>query len=251
MIRVVRSQIVKLARPGVLFGVVGLCLAFTTAVAVYLALKTSSSDNVIGKAGKVAGSSHDAIASLEETAIWMGVLMLALFGHSIAAEFSTGTIRNLLVREPRRGRILAGMVVTIVIFAVAIAAAATLLAVAATFAASSGDADLDLGAAVVAFANTTLVISSLGILGGSLGVILRSPSFAISLGIVYVLIGETVLKVVVPDAGQWGFATSLFAVMHGGSEIMTNAHGALVVLVYTALFVVAAGLLFRLRDINS
>jgi ABC-2 type transport system permease protein len=75
---------------------------------------------------------------LATAAAFIGVVALSVFAISIASEYSQGTLRNLLVRQPRRVRLLAGKLLalasftTIAVLIAGVAAVAVALLVAPT-----------------------------------------------------------------------------------------------------------------------
>jgi ABC-type Na+ efflux pump permease subunit len=126
--------------------------------------------------------------TVASAAQFIGVVGLAVFAISIAGEYSQGTLRNLLVRQPGRVRLLAGKLLALASFtAIAVvltevAAVLTALLVApgqdlatAVWFTSDGWAALGSG-----LGNLMLATLGWGLLGALLALLLRSPAAAVS-----------------------------------------------------------------------
>jgi ABC-2 family transporter protein len=143
MTRSFLSEWIKLRRPGMILGGAGTIVGFAI-LAVVLSLTTASSTptDQEGPGGGVTLAhlaTADGLASvLGGAATVIGVVALSVFAMSIASEYSQGTLRNLLVRQPRRVRLLAGKMValasftTLAVVVAGIAAVATALVIAPT-----------------------------------------------------------------------------------------------------------------------
>lgn len=187
----------------------------------------------------------------------IGVVALCLFAGSFATEYSQGTMRNLLVREPRRVRLLSGKFLALAVFiglavVVEILVSSVVAEVLApgrgigTAAWTSGAGLRDLGQATL---HVFLASVGYGVIGTALGVALRSPGVAIGLGVAYLLPVEAiVVGVIWSDGDRWLPGQLLFALAHGGSSDTSYGHALVTLAVYVVLIAVATLALFSRRD---
>jgi ABC-2 type transport system permease protein len=254
MIRSFRSEWLKLRRPGLLFGAVGGIVGFSV-LGIVLGMRRVGGEGTLSVRSL---SQHDGFMQLmSHTSEFLGILALGITAFAVASEYSTGAIRNLLVREPHRLRLLAGKslaLATLVAACVALAYAVAFpvaLAVApghgidtSSWTTASGIGSLVSGAG-------DMILTALGfaLIGGVLGLVFRSPAPAIVAGIAYILPVEALLV-----GAQGSMRNVLF-----GQQLDTIASGGTAQVGYLAALGVAAawavgtalvgGTLFRTRDV--
>jgi hypothetical protein len=200
MLRAFRSEWLKLRRPGMALaaGVVVVLGALSTAITI-----TAAQDTPGRRSGPGSGrptldelAAADGLArTLERAATLLGVVALVIFAVAVAAEYSQGTLRNLLVRQPRRLRLLTGKLLAIaglVTIAVAVsvgAAAGIAFPLAAGRGLDTGAWTTATGLQALASGAGDLVLATLGwgLLGAVLGIVLRSPALAVGVGVAYAL----------------------------------------------------------------
>lgn len=187
----------------------------------------------------------------------LGVVALAVFASAFASEFSQGTLRNLLVRQPRRLQLLAGKYAAMA----SAAAVAVLLAIAAgiplaLFAASGKGIPTSAwftatgGAALAHTAvNLYLAVLGWGTFGALLAVILRSPVSAIGVGVAYALPLEAILSATVHGLDRWLPGQLLDTLAVGGNATASYSTAALTLLAYGAVAATAVAVLFTRRDV--
>jgi ABC-2 type transport system permease protein len=264
MTNIVRSEWIKLRRPGILVG--GLSSMILVAVlGAVLGVATAGAQASNGpRAGDAISllelRSVDGLArALGQSTTLLGVVALCLGAATLAGEFSSGTIRNLLVREPRRLRLLGGMTIGVLSFVAVITVIA--LAVAALVAVLIGstkgvDTSVWFGSAGLSSLGRSagnLLLSTLGfaLIGAVLGVVLRSPVAAIGVGIAYALPVEAILSSTIGGIDRFLPGQLLQVVAAGGEHSLSYATAALSLVVYGALAVTVAGALFVRRDVAS
>jgi hypothetical protein len=97
-----------------------------------------------------------------------------------------------------------------------------------------------------------LVVASLvwGLIGLTLGILTRSGSLAVGIGIPFLGIGEHLLQMLWSDGARWfpGLAMAAFAA--GGTKDMGFGVSALVTAVYAVVFAVVAAVAFARRDVQ-
>lgn len=187
----------------------------------------------------------------------IGVVALCVFAGAFASEYSQGTMRNLLVREPRRVRLLSGKFLALATF---IGLAVVLEIVASTAVAfalapgrgittgawTSATGLNDLGQATL---HVFLASIGYGVVGAALGVLLRSPGVAIGLGLAYVLPVEAiVVGVIWSDGDRWLPGQLLSALAHGGTSDASYGHALVTLAVYVVAIAAATLVAFSRRD---
>src|SRR6266702_8352624 len=136
MVRAFRSELTKLSRWSVLAG--GAAMIAATAALSYFALnEVTSNASKSGALARALPTQQGLITLLSSHAqtILIAIAIIVVTAN-VAAEWSQGTLRNLLVREPGRLRLLAGKMLALVLFvvislALTLAISAALLLVAA------------------------------------------------------------------------------------------------------------------------
>ncbi len=152
-----------------------------------------------------------------------------MFAISIAGEYSQGTLRNLLVRQPRRVRLLAGKLLALAGFTTIAIVAAEVVAVATAFAlapsqdvattawfTSAGWAALGTG-----FANLLLATLGWGLLGALLALLLRSPAPAVGVGLAYAIPFEELVTAAWSSGERWLPGQLLGVLADGGTATVT------------------------------
>ena len=199
------------------------------------------------------------LQGLTSGATFVGVIALSVAAAAVAGQYTTGTLRNLLIRQPRRLRLLAGTwaaLATFVVGAVLLAAVvAALVAVAL-----AGPRDVDTSAWFTADAwgehlrsVGQVALSGLGFatLGAALGVLLRTSVLAVSLGLAWLLPVETILSGTIDDADRWLPGQLLAAVASGGTATVSLAAALTTVVAYVVVAAGAAGTSFVRRDVTA
>ncbi len=138
------------------------------------------------------------LGGFEAASNFLGIIALALFATNIAAEFSTGTIRSLLVTDSRRRTLLAGKTLGLAAFLIAAITAAAVVGsiVAYLLSGSQGIVTDDwagaegLRAGVATWANLAGSTIVWGLFGGLIAMSSRSAAISIAAGVGYFLIGE-------------------------------------------------------------
>jgi len=187
----------------------------------------------------------------------IGIVALCLFAGAFASEYSQGTMRNLLVREPRRAHLLCGKFLALAVFiglAVLleiIVSGAVAFALApgrgiTTSAWTSGTGLSDLAQATL---HVYLACIGYGVLGAAIGVALRSPGVAIGTAVAYILPAEAIIVGVIwSDGNHWLPGQLLNALAHGGNSDSSYHHALLMLAVYVVVIAGATLRLFAVRD---
>lgn len=190
---------------------------------------------------------------------FIGLLMFVVFLTSVTSEYGHGTLRVLLTRQPRRGRLLAGKLVALL----ACTAAALLVAEVVSAAVAVGMAgvrdvptsDWFTGNGLLQaggdYANAFLNATFFGLLGAGVGVILRSTVLALGVGLAWFMPIEHIIQNAWAGAGRW-FPGLLFeAVARGGTAVTSYQRSLLLAAIATTLVLVAGTATFLRRDVST
>jgi ABC-type transport system involved in multi-copper enzyme maturation permease subunit len=174
----------------------------------------------------------------------------------VATEYSQGTLRNLLVRQPRRGQLLSGKFLALALFigvavviAIAVAAAVALaLAPSKGIHTSAWTSSTGLGDLGQAILHVYLACIGYGVLGTALAIVLRSPTLAIAIGVAYALPGEAIINALWSNGDRWLPGQLLSALAHGGTSSASYGHALVTLVVYAAVVGAGTVMLFQRRD---
>jgi ABC-type transport system involved in multi-copper enzyme maturation permease subunit len=193
---------------------------------------------------------------MSRTGEMLGVIVLGTVAIAVAQEYTHGTLRSLLVREPRRIRLLAGKLAANLVFVAAgvTVAFAAALATALILGPSQGiDTSAWLGTGLGQTMSTggALVLGALGygVIGCMLGVLLRSPAPAVVVGLAWALPVEGLLSSAWSSLGDWLPFNQLDAIIRQGTSTISYGHALAMGTAYAAAACIAAALLFRRRDV--
>ncbi len=264
----------KLRRPALLWGTYGATAAVTALVTTLVVTFAEPAASVVadqgpgggppGPAGLATTTESLAAASgllegLSAAVGVFGIIALCVAAATFAGEFTTGTLRNLLVREPRRLRLLVGTWAAVATFTVgAVLVAAVVAAGLSSLLAGGQGIDTDLwytGHGLVGSLETVgqVALSAVGYatLGAALGVLLRTPIPAVAIGIGWLFLVETIVVGTVDGSNEWLPGQLLSAVASGGTETVTLVAALLTVGAYLVVSTGAAATSFVRRDVTA
>jgi ABC-type transport system involved in multi-copper enzyme maturation permease subunit len=194
------------------------------------------------------------------------VVALIIVTANLAAEWSQGTWRNLLVREARRLQLLAGKMLALLHFVLSsmtltlVASSVLILGLAhaqgvqtATWTSVSG-----LSAWLAFFGNEVLCLIGICLLGMLIAVLTRGTAIAVGVALAYVLVPEGILAMVWHSGSQWfpictfnSLPGSAFPTDVGPTPPQGYAAALLVALLWMTVFVVGSFEAFRRQDITA
>ncbi len=265
MTAVVRSELVRLRRRGIVLGWSGLTALFAVLVNVVVfqvvdpdaapaedgpGVSFPPAAELLGPEGIVSG--------LGAAASFLGVTALAFWALASASDHSSGLVRVLVAAEPRRWRLLLGKWTALAIAT----AGATLLAVlvnvlVAPLAASAGGWEPTAWGqdvvAVVLSAAVDLYLSLLvwGTIGLALATLTRSAGVAIGIGVGWVLLLEAVLAAAVSSLRDRLPGTTITALASGGTADLTYSGALVSGLAYVVVAALVSVIVFSRRDITD
>lgn len=206
-----------------------------------------------------------AVFAFQATGQLLGIIALVIAAANLATEYTSGTLKVLLVREPRRTVFLAGKILAVATF-VTLGIAITLAASMGTSVAFAAARGISMSAwwtadgaweVAKAFGNVTAAAWVWGLLGTMLAAIFRNGFPAIGIGIAYPLVVEQLLGLALPDVVKWmpGSVLGTFTAGHtakafGQSAGIDYVSAAILVLAYGVAFLLVPMVLLARRDVT-
>ena len=263
MIRVFKSEWRKLRRPTLFLGTMlasaGLTGLVTSLLFLLIDSPQGNSDrgNVISR--EILQLPSGLTIGFSNAAGLLGIVALCVFAAQTAQEYTYGTLRNLLVRQPRRLQLLIGKYVSMASFAIVMVILAAVISMSLAFG-LSGKAKVETDAWVTAdalqemaktFGNVLLSVIAFGTVGMILGLLLRSPISAISLGVIWLLIVENILIAVKGSLGKWMPGNLMSTIAVGGTDDVSYSHSITMIAIYLILGSAIVITLFKRRDVSN
>lgn len=266
MIHAFRAEWGKLLRRGAILGGTG-TLVLVSMLAMLLvfanAKAVAPADAVNGRPGGATIGQLEAedglVKALGFASLLMGAVSMVFFAVNATNEYSHGTLKVILTREPRRLVVLAGKFLAIALFIAlsVLIAFVGLTLVASTVAANRG-MDTSAWWTSAGIADTLgglgrLIVACIarGVIGFTLGILLRSAAPAVGIGLGYTLIAENLILVAWNDGKNWLPGQVLVAFTQGGTTTLSLGAASGLLALYTLVFLVAAGTVFARRDVGS
>ena len=218
MIRVIFAEWRKLRRPTLFLGTIGAALFFTGLTSTFLYLMIDSEQGNSDRGRQVsrevlelAGGSVYGFASVGGL---LGIIALCVFAAQTAQEYTYGTLRNLLVRQPGRIRILVGKLIAMKIFALVMIAISAVVSIGISY-----------------FLSDRAKVNTIGVL--------------------WILIIENLLGAVKPVFLEWMPGNQLSLIAQGGSSEISYMHALTLGSSYVFVGAIVATVLFTRRDVAN
>ena len=199
------------------------------------------------------------IIGVTRATMLLGIVAFGIAAAQTASEYSLGTLRQLLVRQPRRTALLAGKMLgvltflllaflfaAVVAFAVAVVAAHARHVSTSAWFSGTGLRDL-----FTALGDISLAVAGYSILGLAVGQFLRSAVFAVITGLAWMIAVENIIARIDPGTAKWLPGAALETVASGGTEGPSFSHGLLIGALYVVAALVAAGVTFARSDVTA
>ena len=265
MIGAIRSELTRLAQPRLLITWFGLMALFAAMVNTIMVTFVSGGGSLPPGAPGVAfptlaqmESPSGLMAGLAAASSMFGVITLSFWALATATDYSSGLIRLLVAAEPRRWRLLAAKVVALALVTAAattVAAVVNLLVVmpaAGTAGISTAAWGTDLINVVAsAWLHLYIAVCVWGVIGLVIATLARSAAVAISVGVGYLLVVESLVKMLKDVPSDWLLGTTLGAVASGGTSAVSFGAALTLALGYVTLGLVAAGVVYIRRDVTD
>lgn len=263
MIRVIRAEWRKLRRPTLFLGTIGAALFFTALFTSLLFLLIDSprgnSDPANPISREMLSSFAGSVIGFSNVGSLLGIIAYCVFAAQTAQEYTYGTLRNLLVRQPGRLRLLAGKLISMKLFALVMVLISGVVAIAiAYFLAPGADVVRDLwftsdgwSQIIHTFINVAISVVGFGMLGMIMGLLLRSPISSIAIGVLWILIIENLLGAVKSSTLDWLPGNQLQVIAMGGTMQVSYSHGVTLAAIYIGFGAIVASILFSRRDVAN
>jgi len=253
MFRAFRHELIKLRRPTMLLGSFGTmsALALLGVVITITRAGTGRADVTLASLSQPDGFA----VMMQRGTELLGIVALGVVAIAVAQDYSTGMLRSMLIREPRRLRLLAGKLAADLLYTTA--AAVVALAVAFVVALAIGPAKgvdtsqwLHAGLLTTAaqFGAEALVALGFGVFGAVLAIVLRNPATAVIVGVAWSLPVETLLGRVWSGLEQWLPVHQLGVIADRGQGA-TLSTALLLAAGFAGAAIIASGAIFRRADV--
>jgi ABC-2 type transport system permease protein len=265
MLAEIRSELVRLRRPRLLAGWFGLMALFAVLINTVMfgtvgngtGLPPGAPGVAFPTAAELAGP-DGLVAGLAAAASMFGVVTLSFWAIATATDYSSGLIRLLVSAQPHRWRLLVGKLVALAIItalATAVATAVNLLvampaASAAGISTETWTTDL-LATVAGGWANAYAAMVVWGVIGLVLAVLTRSSAVAISVGVGYVLVLESIVKMAMAGGADWLPGSTLSALASGGTASLAYGTALTLAVGYVIIGLGVAGVVVTRRDITD
>ncbi len=265
MLAAFRSELVRLRRPRVLVAWFGLMALFALMVNTVM-FGTASSGTALPPgapgvrfpdAATLAGP-DGLVAGLAAASSMFGVVTLSFWALATATDYSSGLIRLLVAAQPHRWRLLAGKVGALLVVTAAATVVATFVTVMAAMPAaqaagiSTSEWMSDpLSTVANAFLDAYLALMAWGVVGLVLAVLTRSAAVAISIGVGYVLVVESVIRLALGDASDWLPGSTLNALAAGGTPDLAYGAALTLGIGYVVIGLALATIVVVRRDVTD
>jgi len=196
-----------------------------------------------------------AMAALSTAINLIGIVSIALFALSVARDFEWGTIRNLLVGQPRRAILLSGKLLAVssyvIIGVVAAGVVAALLAVVLAPGQDISTESWTLAASLGTLGTTAMAALLFGLVGAVLAMLTRSAAISITAGVAYLLVIENLLGLAWDSAGEWLPAGVFSALAGGGTDLVSLEKATVLSAGYATLALIVMYVVFMRRDVTD
>ncbi len=226
MLRVLKSELIRLIRPSFIAGGIGGMAAFgaiSTVIGFAAAGKSGAGPGQYIPTEAALAAPDGYAAGLMLAANLIGIITLSFWAIATASDYSTGLIRLLAQAEPRRWRLIVGKVLALTLYTLVGTLAATLAAYATAQVCAlvfdvSTAAWTDVAPTLLeSFRNLALSASVWGVLGLVIALLTQSSGVAVAVGIGYLVVFENMIVAVVSDASDWLLGATLTALAAGGT----------------------------------
>jgi ABC-type transport system involved in multi-copper enzyme maturation permease subunit len=263
MTRVIRAEWRKLRRPTLFLGTIGAALFFASLFTSLLFLMIDSpngnSDPSNPISREMLSSFTGSVIGFSNVGGLLGIIAYCVFAAQTAQEYTYGTLRNLLVRQPGRLRLLAGKLIAMKLFALAMVLISGVVSIAISYFLAPGATVVrelwftsdGWSQIIETTVNVSISVIGFGILGMIMGLLLRSPISSISIGVLWILIIENLLGAVRSSTLDWLPGNQLQVISRGGTPEVSYSHGLTFAAIYIAVGAVIASVLFSRRDVAN
>lgn len=263
MIHVISAEMRKLRRPTLLLSTMAIVTALT-ALFTFLTFWRVGNPNGNGRRGEIVtaqflSTPHGLVYGFNIVAFLLGIVALCIFASQTAQEYTYGTLRNLLVRQPARMKILGGKYVSMILFAVLMVLLSLISSILMAYAlaghshvnTASWSTSAGLSAMATSVGNVLLSVSCFGTIGMILGLLFRSPISAIATGVIWFLILENILAGVVTSTAKWLPGQNITNLTTSENFTFSYQHSLILDGIYIFVSASIVAILFKRRDVAN
>jgi ABC-2 type transport system permease protein len=263
MWNVFKAELIKLKRPSILISIIA---EVTFVIGLVTSLLFLLVDSPEGNGERGVRIGRDVLAlptgvslSFSNAAGLLGIVALCFFAAQTAQEYTYGTLRNLLVRQPSRMKILIGKLGAMKLFAIVMVTFSAVVGIGLSYlfagvknistqAWSTTDAKM---AVFHGFINVLIATIGYGIFGMILGSLFRSPISAISIGVIWNLIFEGLLSAFVKNIDRYFPGQLLSTVAIGGTDRISYQYALFTSYAFLLVGLAIVAFLFKKRDVAN
>jgi ABC-2 type transport system permease protein len=263
LIRVVRAELGRLLRKrtvavtavaSVLFALVATLTIFASATSSIRPTGRSDGTTIADLTARGGGTESFAVG-----ASFVGFFVFVVFIALMATEFSGGTFRALLLRDPHRLRLMVGKLVAALLVAAGALALAELcsfglsvaLAPSKDIASSTWFSLGGLGQGLGDYGTALAGIAGWAVFGAALAIVFRSAPLALGVGFAWAGPIENIVSQSWEPGLRFFPGQVLGSLVRGGSADLTLGRAAATSVVYTAIAATVALVLLQRRDVTS
>lgn len=161
----------------------------------------------------------------------LGLVSLIIGTTFVGAEWVSGSMSNLLLFEPRRGRVWLAKVLTVAVVVTAFATLVLGIALAGSLAAAISWSETSWGStrswyAAYSILRAIIVVVAIAVVGVAVTLALRSTIATVGLAFGYALVGEAMLRAVNREAVEpWLLSSHMFAFLSGELKLYGDSFG--------------------------
>ena len=263
MLNVAKAELRKLRRPTLLISTI-LVVAALTALFTSIVFLRANSGQGNGVRGEIISpltlsQAAGLVYGFKIVSFFLGITALCVFASQTAQEYSLGTLRNLLVRQPSRMKILFGKYLSMIIFGIALVFLDAMVAIGTSYLLAS-HAKVSTTAWFTSsgfsllgrtFVNVLLTTIAFGTFGMILGLLFRSPISAIATGVIWSLILENILSAVVSSTQKWLPGQNFDNIAQGGAINVSYRWSLALSASYLVAGFTVVAILFKRRDVAN
>jgi hypothetical protein len=263
MFKVFFAEWRKLRRPTLFLGTFLAALFFNGLITSFIYLMIDSEQGNSDRGRKVGREilnlASGSVYGFSSIGGLLGIIILCVFAAQTSQEYTYGTLRNLLVRQPRRLTLLAGKYAAMKSFAIVLVLINAVVSVAiSVYLSDRAKVSTDLwftssGWSAIAHTLVNVYISVVlyAVIGIALGILLKSPISSISIALVWLLILENLIGAVKPATLKWVPGNQLSIIAQGGSESISYSHAVVVGGAFALVALLLSSFIFVKRDVAN
>lgn len=259
MTRIIRAELIRFARRRTMIIAAAVTVTFSivTTLAVFSSAQSSGIPHSRGQTTlAILGDSGGGTEAFALGGAFVGFFVFATFIAILAGEFSAGTFRALLLRDPRRRRVIIGKCAGILIIAATIVAFAEVSTfVVSLLVAPTKDIEISdwfsVGSMVAGLGNYATVLGGVAgwaVFGTTLAVIIRSVPLAIGVGIAWSGPFENIVAQSWAPGYRFFPGQVLASLIQGGTTELGLGRATLTAILYTGIAATATLVLVSRTD---